>query len=228
MTALEHPDAQQRAHDAIKARIVSVAYRPGQKLRAQQVAQDLGVSRTPVREALGRLASEGLVEKAGGWGFVVRRLSLRDAQEVIEVRTVLELQAGQLALARRTEHDLRRLSLVLDEASQLLAQGQVAAFLQRSRQFHVTIARIGGNHLLASMLDSINDRIQIIGSILVRLFPARAGQVLQENRAIFAALSAGDGTQLEVAIRHHIEQARTMALSDALQFELELTGGLDG
>lgn len=216
-------DAQQRAYAHIKRLIITAQCRPGQKLRAQEIAGALGLSRTPIREALGRLAHEGLVEQAG-WGFTVRRLSLQDVREVFEVRLVLELEAARLAVVNLSDADADRLEAMLDEAERRFKSGQVDEYLQRARRFHVAIAQIAGNRLLLGMLESINDRIARIGNILVQRVSTRAAEVIRENRAIMNALKARDSKRLDQAIRHHVERARALILADAVDFDRELMG----
>lgn len=216
-------DAQQRAYGHIKGLIITAQCRPGQKLRAQEIADSLGLSRTPIREALGRLANEGLVEQAG-WGFTVRRLTIQDVREVFEVRLVLELEAARLAVANLSAASADRLEAMLDEAERRFASGQVEEYLRRARRFHFAIAQVAGNRLLLGMLESINDRIERIGNILVQRVSTRAAEVVQENRAILKALKSRDAKQVDKAIRHHVERARALILADAVDFDRDLMG----
>jgi DNA-binding GntR family transcriptional regulator len=218
-------DAQQRAYAHIKRLILTAECRPGQKLRAQELAGALGLSRTPIREALGRLANEGLVEQAG-WGFTVRRLTLQDVREVFEVRLVLELEAARLAVANLSDASAERLEQMLGEAEQRFKAGQTEEYLRRARRFHYAIAQVGGNRLLLGMLESINDRIERIGNILVQRVSTRAAEVMQENRAILNALKLRNAKQLDEAIRRHVERARALILADAVDFDRDLMGGM--
>jgi len=109
-------DAPQRAYADLKARIVTLDLIPGQRLPAQETADRLGLSRTPVREALQRLAQDGLIERTGGWGFTVCRMSREDVRDVFELRMVLEPEAARLALDRVGVGGMERLAALLATA----------------------------------------------------------------------------------------------------------------
>src|SRR3972149_3590005 len=94
------PNSQEKAYRFIREGIFGSEFKPDERLRAQELALRLGLSRTPVREALGRLEQEGLVRRDGGWGYVVRTMSLKEAEDVYKVRRVLELEAALEAMPK--------------------------------------------------------------------------------------------------------------------------------
>lgn len=217
-------DAPQRAYADLKARIVTLDLLPGQRLPAQDTADRLGLSRTPVREALQRLAQDGLIERTGGWGFTVCRMSRDDIRDVFELRMVLEPEAARLALERLGTGGVERLGALLDAAEAAGSRDQAGGYLARSRGFHSEIARAAGNRLLASTLLGLNDRIQIIGSALVRRYPDRLAEVTQENRSILEALAARDPAGLDIAVRRHIDRPAALIAADSGWFEALLAG----
>jgi len=214
-------DAAQRAYDDIKARILALELAPGRKLPAQDIADRLGLSRTPVREALQRLAQDGLVERVGGWGFTVRRMTRDDIRDVFEMRLVMEPQLASLAAGRLGTAGVERLAVLLEAAEAAMESG---GYLLRSRDFHSAIARATGNRLLIAAQLGLNDRIQIIGNALIARYPERLQEVVGENREILSALAAADLHRLDVAVRRHIERPAALVAADAAWFDMRLGG----
>lgn len=211
--AAEAPD---RVYQHLRERIMSLAYKPRDRLRAQRIADELQVSRTPVREALGRLVQDGLVRKDEGWGFVVSELTVRDVFELYRVRHALEVEAGLEGLPRLDEARLARLQGFLDASRRHASEGRVPSFVTASRAFHRTIAETSGNRLLLQMLSGINDRIFGLARSVLGANPQRMQEVIEENEAILAALHARDAQRLADAMHRHLEQGHRFTVS-ALQ-----------
>src|SRR3954464_419687 len=103
------PNSQERAYRHLKSQILDLEYKPNDRITANEIAQHLKISRTPVREALGRLEQEGLGVSAGGWGYVVRSVSVKEAMDLYKVRETLEVEAAREALPNVTPALLERL-----------------------------------------------------------------------------------------------------------------------
>ena len=181
-------------------------------MRAQELAEATGLSRTPVREALSRLVQEGLVVRSGGWGFSVRTLELRDVIDLFRVREPLEQESARAAAGRIDLETIERLEGLLDRSAVLLEAGHEVESILAARRFHLAISEASGNRLLLQMLQSINDRIHLVGMSVVRSVPGRAREVLDENRRILDALIARDEAALEAAVRQHIRRAEELFL----------------
>lgn len=213
MTSSLRGSSQERAYRYIKSRILDHRFPVSCRLRAQELAEQMALSRTPVREALGRLEQEGLVRREGGWGFAVRELSLTDIIDLFDVREALELQALSVALPRIDHRVINRLREHLDEAEAALLAGRPADSLRHARHFHSAISQAGENALLTSMLDSLNDRIHRVGLSLAKRFPARPREVLEENRALLNAIEQRDSRRATRLLRQHIRRSRELLLS---------------
>jgi DNA-binding GntR family transcriptional regulator len=220
MTALFPPEeAQARAYHFLKAKISSCEYKPRQRIYAHQVAAEIQVSRTPVREALGRLVHEGLVRKDGGWGYAVRELTSQEIRDLCAVRRALETEAARAALPRLDDAGLARIDKVLEQTRKHLEKGRIAEFVKRSRELHLEIAQASGNATLIELLVALHERIQLLGHMLNTHNRQRSPQVLQENTEIVAALHARDLPRLQAAICAHIDNgcASTIeAMRDAM------------
>lgn len=199
--------SQDRAYAYIKERIANSTYQSNERLKPQGIASALGVSRTPVKEALGRLEQEGLVRRALGSGYVVHGLSVRDIINLYKVREALEVEAAREALAHITADDISALGARLERARELLAAERYDDFLRVNREFHDAITAITRNDVLQKVLASLSARFWSIGTIIVRKHPPRAKEILKENRRVLDALASGTQATVEDAVRSHVRGA---------------------
>lgn len=183
-------------------------YEPNEKLRAEEIATALKVSRTPVREALGRLAQDGLVEKSGGWGYIVKSLTADDVLNLLQIREALEVEAVREAVPNMNAKAADALSRTLAKSEALMKQGRHVEFLAKNRMLHRTVAEIARNPLLLAMLQSIRDRQQMIGAMLLKKYPERAREIFDENRLIVKALKDKNAAGAEAAVRAQVRRAR--------------------
>lgn len=200
--------AQERVYAHIKEAITAVHLRPGQRLRTEELAQAVNASRTPVREALSRLAQEGLVEREGGWGYVVKRISVKDVLDLFNVREALELEAAREVVPFLEAGIVEELVALNARAEEHFRAGRYEPFLRQNREFHQALAGATRNRLLQQMLGAIHDRVRQVGTMVVELHKPRLQELLLENRRIVAAIRKKDGLALEKAVRHHIHRGR--------------------
>ena len=198
-------EAHSQAYSFLKEKISRCEYRPGERLYAHHIAEEIQVSRTPVREALGRLVHEGLVRKDGGWGYSVRELTSQEIRDLFRVRQALELEAASAAMSRITSAELTSIERLLTLTQRLIDKGRIDNFVKTSRELHLAIVRASGNQLLVTLLVGLNERIQVLGYLLNARNKARAPQVLAENTAIVDALRNRNLAGLQAAIQAHLE-----------------------
>lgn len=183
--------------------LITLQYKPGDYLNMAQVMADLEVGRTPVNQAVHRLAAEGLLQILPRKGVMVAPLSLDDAFELIEVRLVNELLCIRLAAARITTGQigqLREVNARLAEASQ---QRDPLAMMQCDNQFHHLLAGIAANRRLIDILSIIHAQAQRFWATTL----SDAGhmeEVIVEHNAIITALEEGNLIAAEQATQHHI------------------------
>ena len=200
-------NSQDTAYSLIKERILDISLRPGERVRAHEVAAELGISRTPVREALSRLEQEGLVVRDSGWGYLVTAMTFSEVTSLFRVREILEIEAAKEAFSRRTPDLLKELSKFLDISERHLRLRKLSDFQKANREFHATLERAAQNVFLASMLSNISDRIRILGALVLARHAVRGEEILKENRVILTALKNGDVVKLEEAVRTHVRRA---------------------
>jgi DNA-binding GntR family transcriptional regulator len=193
------------AYERIRAMVVDGEIPPGARLGQVELAEQLGISRTPVREALRRLTGEGLAEFEPNRGFRAASPGLDDVLRRLELRSLLEPGIARLAAARRTDEDLARLAGTI--AHEDAATSRVVAH-DASRDFHLAVATATGNPELVAVLASM-----WIVEIGRRLLAARATSAawkdtdVAEHRAITAAIEARDGDRAAALMASHIGEA---------------------
>lgn len=200
--------AQDRAYSYIKEQIISSSIKPGQRVKAQDFARKLKVSRTPVREALGRLQQERLVIQDDGWGYIVRPVTFKEILDLYKIRESLEVQAALEALPHLNDLSLAELDSALAQSTQLLKDNKLDQFRAANRRFHLLIASASGNELLHRLLLMINDWILFIGALHQDSHKHRAKEVLLENMAILNALRRKDLLLTRTTVLTHIRNAR--------------------
>ncbi len=194
MTALwplpETRTLSQQVYRAVRARIMDGSLAPGEFVREKDL-EAMGVSRTPIREALGRLASEGFLERLPHRGFRVPEESLGNLLELYPIVASLELLAGRLALERFTPADLEALKAVNRSLAEARDRGDVGAMLEENTRFHRLISERGGNRRLALLLDDLRSQLTRL-ELWYYSHQDRTQRSIREHEEIIAAIEAGD------------------------------------
>jgi DNA-binding GntR family transcriptional regulator len=191
-------------YDAIREAILSGRFLPGQRLVADELAQEFGTSRMPVREALQRLENAGLVSSTPHRGAVVNELSEQEIVEVYHIRAVLEGLAARLAAPYLGPADYERLNALIDEmAATSTTAPDLELLLCGNRDFHEIIWQAARAPRLHELLENLYDASRRFRNISI-LLSGRLEQIVQEHRRIVQALEAGDPAAAErFANEHH-------------------------
>ena len=177
----------------------------GVRVREEEIASLLGVSRTPVREALQRLQQRGLLVVGAGRGLVVAELTKTQVFELYAMREILEGSAARFAARHATEPDIEILYLLQRELAE--ASDDPIALVKMNRRFHQAVYEASHNGYLMQTLDSLNDSLALLNSTTFRA-PSRRRDTDDEHRRIVAAIEARDPEAAEAAARAHIRQAQ--------------------
>ncbi len=205
---LLHEDATERLRDMI----VQGELVPGAKLVERVLCERLGVSRTPLREAIKRLASEGLVALQPNRGASVTRLTLAAVRETFEVMGALEALAGQLACRNGTEAQLAEIRALHFEMLACHARGDLAGYFRCNQAIHLAIVAASGNATLAATYGTLNAHVRR-ARYLANLSRGRWDQAVAEHEEILAALAARDGARLQRLLSEHLGAKMTAVLA---------------
>jgi DNA-binding GntR family transcriptional regulator len=189
---------------AIRRRIIRGDYQPGQRLTEDALAEEYGVSRVPVREALRVLAGEGFIRTQPYYGVFVAELTSTEANDLLEVRGVLEPLAGALAAQRRTSAHVAELTAVVREGRRASREKRYDAVSALNGRFHELLAVASGNTSLTVLISQLRDKIEWVYSVEVR---RRATDSWAEHAAIVRAIKDEDPVAAAEAVRAHIHAA---------------------
>lgn len=208
---MPHSDTSQ-GHDAyarLLAEVRSGHLSPGDRLTETDLAARLGISRTPVREAIRQLEADGLVTHTPRVGAKIRKLDYAEITELYETRAVLEGTAARFAARAAYPSEIAELEAInADMASQAT---DTSAIYQANRQFHSVLLDAARNRFLTQSVRAVQKTLLILGRSTLEE-GERADAAIAEHAAILAALKAHDGDAAEAAMRAHIEGAHRARL----------------
>jgi DNA-binding GntR family transcriptional regulator len=191
-----------RTYLALREAILNLGYRPGEALRKGEICAALGVSRSPVAEAISRLAGEGLVDVVPQAGTYVARFSMDEIREGAFLREAIELAAVEAA-GRITEDQLVQLRRNLRVQEVLVADADFAGFYKLDGEMHAMILSFTGFRKLGQVADTAWVHVNRARQLILPM-PGRVAETLEEHRAILAALEARDGEAARAAMRRHL------------------------
>jgi len=195
---------QGQVRDAVEDLIVFGALPPGERLAEAALAERLGVSRQPVREALHSLAALGFVDLAPGRGAVVHTPTMREIREVFHVRAILEADSCELAARTIDEAGVRTLETICAEADVAVSERDTRRLLDLNGEYHRAITRIGGNNVAFVLLDQLQRRI---AWYLTRIIVERAPDSWVEHRQILDALADSDAETAHARMLEHVHHS---------------------
>lgn len=205
-TLAVQPSLVQQVQDAILGEIASGKLPPGSRIIQEQIAQELGVSRQPVQQALLVLRNLGVLQDAPGRGLQVAPLDLDHVRNMYDVRAVIE----GLAFRKAAERNARRAALegpaLIAAGRKAVAQGSVSAMIEADIAFHDFVYALSENPLIAPAMETHWTNTQrVMGEVLMR--DERPRDIWDQHDALLQLLVAGDGKKAEQLARQHIEQA---------------------
>ena len=200
----------QAVYVQLRDSIVTHRYAPGERLQVDQLAAQLGVSRTPVREALNQLAAEGLVEVRPRRGTFVAQVDDTTIAELYQVRLMIDTSVGTLLAPRLAPRQLRAIARAFDTLAKLVdgdTYRDYGAYLEGDRAFHSTIVRQLGNARLTALYEEINLPLWLVRAQQSAGTPHDAHISLAEHQAIFNALQRRDPRAAAEAMAGHINSS---------------------
>jgi DNA-binding GntR family transcriptional regulator len=192
-------------YELLKKEILRNNFKHGTRLNDLEISKEMGISRTPVREALQRLVFEGFLEKISGQGYVIKNYEIDDLIEVLQIRKALERLAGDLVIGKITEEQIENLKYIVKKIEGTLkCNGTIdkKKFNEISYDFHNNIFEITNNSRLIELRRNIEEQIRLISTIELNV-PQRFHESLEEDKAILnAIISKNKEKAMELSERH--------------------------
>lgn len=204
----------EQGRKVIRELILGGRYEPGERLNELDISEALGISRSPVRQAIQSLASEGLVTLIPQKGAFVTEFSLRHVKELYEVREALEVMSAHLACERAEPVQFEGLRQILQHTRETLENSESASYpwdhaaYPWDLDFHREVSRLAGNERLAEEVEKINQQLRLARSKSASK-PGRSDQAYEEHVRVFEAIRERDAAKAEQEMRKHLRDALT-------------------
>jgi DNA-binding GntR family transcriptional regulator len=197
-----------KAYNIIKQRVIDMQLRPGEVIMVQPLAQELGLSRTPVREALVRLHEDGLLENANGNKFKVSEIDLSKIIEIYDMREVLEGYAVRQLASNHLEEQIQDLASICNAMDKAYQESNIKAFFELDSDFHAKIIDFTKNTTLQELTSLIVDRTQRI-RFLSWYVPKRLEETIDEHQKIVAQIQEKNPDGAAMALSYHLGKVKS-------------------
>lgn len=197
--------------ETLREAIINATLKPGERLMEIQLAEEMGVSRTPVREAIRKLELEGFVVMVPRKGAYVAGISMKDIADVFEIRAAMEGLAAGLAAERITEEELEQLERILVKVGECVNNSDLEKLIEVDTEFHDTLFKASRNERLVQIVSNLREQIQRFRTASLAT-PGRMQFALQEHKNIVEAVSDRNVELAQSLAREHIENAENSML----------------
>ncbi|MDC7234591.1 MAG: GntR family transcriptional regulator [Spirochaetales bacterium] len=205
----KHMGLKEVAYNIIKEKIMQGEFEPGSRIREDHLAEEISMSRTPVREAINRLVSEGLIINKARKGLYLIDPSGEEVENFLDIRISLEKLAVERCIDHIDEKGLGEIADAMDEFEFRLSKGKYDACNQLDGEFHLLIARLSGNEKLYNMLSDLSSFFLQTRSLEKKVHPEEKNrQTLEEHQVIFEAIKNKDKKAAKKAISLNINTMR--------------------
>ena len=206
--------------ESLREAIRSGVLKPGERIMEIQLAEELGVSRTPVREAIRKLELEGYVVMMPRRGTYVASMSIRDINEIFEIRTALESLSNGLAADHITDDELEHLQRLLVIIGGYIKEGNIEKIVETDIEFHDLLYHAARNERLVGIISNLRDQLTRFRTLSMT-YPGRLEETLEEHRLIVDAIASGDRKAASRAAERHMENSEKTLLKamEALENE---------
>jgi DNA-binding GntR family transcriptional regulator len=207
MTRIAPTALYQEVAERLRQRIFAHELTPGDWIDEQKLAEQYGISRTPLREALKVLASEGLVELRPRRGCYVTEISRQDLDDIFPLMAMLEGRCAAEAVHNAKPADVADLQAMHDRLEAAARDGRIDAFFEANQEFHKRIQELAGNRWMLSVIQDLRKVLKLSRLHSLSL-EGRLQQSLDEHRAIMAAFKAADAGKAEMLMHDHLLSGR--------------------
>lgn len=207
MTRIAPTALYQEVAERLRQKIFAHELTPGTWIDEQKLAEQYGISRTPLREALKVLASEGMVDLKPRRGCYVTEISRQDLDDIFPLIALLEGRCAAEAVRRARTAEIRELKTIHERLEAAARDGRIDAFFEANQEFHKRIQELANNRWLLSVIQDLRKVLKLSRMHSLSL-EGRLQQSLEEHRGIMAALEAGDAIKVEKLMHDHLLSGR--------------------
>lgn len=200
-------------YDALRKSIIRGELKPNQRLIEENLAAEMGASRTPIREAIQKLESENLVTKMPKGGFVVKPITVREIHEIFGIRSVLESYAAYLTTENLTEKTFKQLEKAVENFDQALEKGDMEKLIKYNTIYHDLLYKSSGSKILYEMINRLWDYFYRYRRVMLEVTET-AEISSREHRAMLLAMRQGDSHRVETLVRKHIIRGRDILVQE--------------
>lgn len=210
-----HKPLREMVYEELKMQILKGSIIPGTRMMEVDLAEEMGVSRTPIREAIRKLEKEGLVTIEPRRGAYASMISTEDMVEILEVRQDLEGLAAYFAADRMTKSQMEELKQVSNSYNEAVMQGNMEAMIKHDTRFHHIIVESCRNKILVQMIEQLQELVLRFRYIYYDNF-RRAENMPEEHEAIVAAIAEGNADKARAAADIHIERLKELVIKEGV------------
>ncbi|MBQ9014840.1 MAG: GntR family transcriptional regulator [Firmicutes bacterium] len=214
-----HKPLREMVYEELKIQILTGTIVPGTRMMEVDLAEEMGVSRTPIREAIRKLEKEGLVTIEPRRGAYASMISTQDMVEILEVRQDLEGLAAYLAASRMSPVEMEELKEVADCYNEAVKSGNMQDLIRYDTQFHRLIVDSCNNKILVNMVEQLQELVLRFRYIYYDNFK-RAENMPEEHREIIEAIASGDEKRARAAADIHIDRLKQLVIEEGVQQKL--------
>ena len=211
-----HKPLREMVYEELKIQILTGAIVPGTRMMEVELAEEMGVSRTPIREAIRKLEKEGLVTIEPRRGAYASMISTEDMVEILEVRQDLEGLAAQLAASRMSEEQMDELKKIAENYNQAVSEGSMEDMIRYDTAFHRLIVDSCNNKILVHMIEQLQELVLRFRYIYYDNF-RRAEHMPKEHRDIIEGIASGDADKAREAADVHIYRLKQLVIEEGVQ-----------
>jgi len=208
LSIIEKPESLAKmAYESIRNSILSGGWKIGELYNEKSIAADLGISRTPVREALLELATQDLIIFLPRRGIMINRFTRRDVEEIFELRKAIELAAVEKVTNTSPPFDLFEIEESLLKQRRAVKEKDYLTFMDADRSFHTCFSKLTNNRRMIAILENLRDMIHMMGYKALSA-EGRASKVVEEHLMIFEAVRKGNTEEACQAMAYHLDQSK--------------------
>lgn len=214
---VSHKPLREQVYEQLKRRLLTGKIKPGTRMMEIELAEDLGVSRTPVREAVRELGKEGLVTIEARRGAFASEISVKDMIDTLTVREDLDALAAYLASSRITKSEEQKLLELTDKYAAAIDEGDMDAMIRADEAFHKRVAKLSGNKTLAQVVSTVQTQVLRFRYLYYEDL-ANYKNMATEHREIIEALMSGDSEHAREVAFAHVRRLKDFVIKEGADF----------